>query len=165
MKVLIHDYEGDISKLVQFDSETKVITNSASIHNCIGCFGCWIKTPGECIIHDDFSDLGKTLSECEELIVISKCYYGGFSPFVKNVFDRGISYNHPYFEIRNGEMHHKRRYDNKIDLQVIFYGNNITDKEKQTASKLVEANSINLDCKSHNLAFINDFKNREVVEV
>ncbi|WP_407654270.1 MULTISPECIES: hypothetical protein [Caproicibacterium] len=35
------------------------------------------------------------LSQCDELILISKCCYGGFSPFVKNVLDRSIPYIHP----------------------------------------------------------------------
>lgn len=26
--------------------------NRNNVKNCIGCFGCWIKTPGECVIYD-----------------------------------------------------------------------------------------------------------------
>lgn len=114
----------------------------------------WVKTPAACVIRDKYGDMGEYLSKSDELVIISECCYGGFSPFVKNVLDRSISYIHPYFIIKNGEMHHKRRYKNKIKLKVLFYGGNITDREKQTAEKLVKANSINLHCKTYSVSFI-----------
>jgi len=101
------------------------------------------------------------LSKCQEVILISKCCYGGFSPFVKNVLDRSISYIHPYFVIRNGEMHHRRRYKNHMDMRVWFYGENITEKEKQTSEKLVKANSINLDCHVSSISFVNSIEKME----
>ena len=148
MKLIIHDLESkDFEKLFPNSSEgVKIISNDGVIHHCIGCFGCWIKTPGACVIRDNYGDMGEYLSKSTQVIIVSKCCYGGFRPFVKNVLDRCISYVHPYFEIRNGEMHHKRRYKNNIDMKVWFYGENITEKEKQTAYKLVEANGINLFC-------------------
>ena len=124
-------------------------------------FGCWIKTPAVCIIRDKYGDMGEYLSKCKKLIIISKCCYGGFSPFVKNVLDRSISYVHPYFKIKNGEMHHKRRYKNKIDLHIIFYGEKLTENEKSTASRLVKANSINLDCNESKVTFVRDIKEME----
>lgn len=156
MKLLIHDLgENDFSSIFpKLDDSIKVISDDGTIHNCIGCFGCWIKTPASCVIHDKYSDMGELLSKCDTLIIISKCYYGGFSPFVKNVLDRSISYCHPYFVIRNGEMHHRRRYENHFNLQVTFYGENIAENEKQTAKKLIEANSINLDCNDCSVSFV-----------
>jgi len=98
------------------------------------------------LIKEKYQNMGELLSESDEVLVISKCFYGGFSPFVKNIFDRSISYVHPYFVTRNGEMHHKRRYDHEMDLKVWFYGEEITDQEKHTSEKLLRANSINLEC-------------------
>jgi multimeric flavodoxin WrbA len=159
VKLLIHDLsKEDSSKLIGSEEDVKVICDNDTIHTCIGCFGCWIKTPGQCVIADDYSNMGERISKCNEVIIISRCFYGGYSPFVKNVMDRSISYVHPYFEIRNNEMHHKKRYEKHFELSVYFYGEDITEKEKATAEKLVKANSINLMCKIKNLAFLNDIK-------
>ena len=156
MKLLISDLESkDFQALFPNPlDDSMIISDKGTIGHCIGCFGCWIKTPGACVIRDDYGDMGEYLSKCKEVIIISKCCYGGFSPFVKNVLDRSISYIHPYFKTRNGEMHHRRRYKNIIDMKVWFYGENITEKERQTAQKLVKANSINLDCNISKVSFI-----------
>jgi multimeric flavodoxin WrbA len=166
MKLVICDLEAkDIEKLFPHTSEEiKIISNDGTIRNCIGCFGCWVKTPGACVIRDSYGDMGEYLSKCSEIMVISRCCYGGFSPFVKNVFDRSISYIHPYFAIRNGEMHHRRRYNNHIDMKVWFYGQETTDKEKETAKKLMRANSVNLDCNISKVTFIKDISEMEVQE-
>lgn len=155
MRLLVHDLESnDCLKTFNnsFD-DIMIISDDGTISNCIGCFGCWIKTPGSCVIRDKYGDMGEHLSKCKEFIIISKCYYGGFSPFIKNVLDRSISYVHPYFTIRNGEMHHRRRYKNKIEMKVLFYGENITDKEKKTAEKLVKGNAMNFNCKDYSISF------------
>lgn len=165
VKLLIHDLcEEDSRELVGNEVNVKVICDKGTIHTCIGCFGCWIKTPGRCVIDDEFSNMGEYISKCDEVIIISKCFYGGYSPFIKNVMDRSISYVHPYFEIRNNELHHRKRYDNHFELSVYFYGEDITEKEKATAEKLVKANSINLMCKIKNLAFLKDIKSINELE-
>lgn len=156
MRLIIHDLGKNdlLTKSLNSLEGTMVISDDGSIQHCIGCFGCWVKTPAACVIRDKYGDMGEYLSKSDELVIISECCYGGFSPFVKNVLDRSISYIHPYFIIKNGEMHHKRRYKNKIKLKVLFYGGNITDREKQTAERLVKANSINLHCKDYSVSFI-----------
>ncbi|MEQ8197814.1 MAG: flavodoxin family protein [Clostridiaceae bacterium] len=154
MKLIIHDLSKEqAERILPKDKNICVISDNGKIHHCMGCFGCWIKTPAECAIKDDYSNTGELLSKCDELIIISQCFYGGFSPFVKNVIDRGISYVHPYFVIRNDEMHHRRRYDNHINLHVCFYGANITEKEKRTAEDLVHANSVNFGCNLKEVLF------------
>jgi len=157
MKLLIHDLD-ESSFMALFPNEiddVKVVSEGSAIKHCIGCFGCWVKTPGACVIRDAYGDMGELLSKSDEVLIISKCVYGGFSPFVKSVIDRSISYSHPYFEIRNGEMHHKRRYSHQFDLSVWFYGD-ISEQERRTAEKLIQANAINRDCRVKHLAFLPD---------
>ncbi|MDR1388513.1 MAG: hypothetical protein LBJ31_00855 [Treponema sp.] len=86
--------------------------------------------------------MGALMSKCKRMIIISRCFYGSYSPFVHNVLDRSIPYILPYFRTKNGETHHKNRYDNAIILTVCFYGK-ISGREKETARKLVAANGVN----------------------
>ena len=147
MKVLIHDLKKEelLNLFPSISSEIKIISQDSEIKKCIGCFNCWVKTPGSCIIKDGYGDNGKLFAEREELIIISKICYGGYSLFVKNVLDRSIGYILPFFTIRNNEMHHKSRYKERFKLSVIAYGNDATQKEKDILSKLVIANGLNFN--------------------
>lgn len=145
MRLIIHDLKKEqADQFLPKDKDTYVIYEKGEIRNCIGCFGCWTKTPGECVIKDGYSNMGELLSETEELVIVSRCVYGSYSPFVKNVLDRSISYMLPEFEIVDGEMRHQARYDNELHLRVLFYGEDITEWEKETARNLVQANAVNL---------------------
>lgn len=125
--------------------EHQLIAPKDSVRHCIGCFGCWAKTPGICVIHDGYEKTSIAMGKCIELIYISKCCYSGFSPSVKAIQDRAISYVHPDFVMLDGEMHHKRRYANQISLSAHFYGENISDAEKETARNILQANADNFD--------------------
>ena len=109
--------------------------------------------------------MGKKLGATDELIVISKCSFGSFSSFIKNVFDRSISYVLPYFEIRDGEMHHCSRYENKLKIKVYFYGDDITEAEKKTAEALVNANALNFNGEVVEVTFTDNAKKlKEVIK-
>jgi len=165
MQLIIHDLtKEEWNSLHTNLTDAEVIANHGKIKNCIGCFGCWVKTPGQCIIADEYQKMGELLGKTDELVIISKCSFGGFSSFVKNVLDRSISYILPYFEIRNKEMHHRSRYKNHIKMNVILYGDEITEAEESTAKQLVEANAINLNGTVESLTFVSDVKKlKEVI--
>ncbi len=150
LKLVITDLE---NFNLNIDGEFKLIKPDSQVKNCIGCFGCWTKTPGKCVIKDQFQSMGIYLSKCDEFIIISECVYGSASPFVKSVLDRCISYVQPDFVIVDGEMHHKQRYSNSVLLSAYFYGENITDNEKETAKNLMKANMINFDGKVKKVEF------------
>ncbi len=145
MRLILHDLTpGQQQEIIPEKADTLLISDDGSIRPCIGCFGCWVKTPAQCVIRDKYGDMGAQLGHCDELILISRCTYGGLSPFVKNVLDRSISYIHPDFKIKNGEMHHKPRYPNSIALSAYFYGEDITEQERALARRLIGANAVNL---------------------
>ena len=35
---------------------------------CVGCFGCWIKNPGECIMKDGYNHMGEYFGNCKKII-------------------------------------------------------------------------------------------------
>jgi multimeric flavodoxin WrbA len=145
MKLIIHDLNRQDFDALRFviDADTIVVSDNGAIKNCIGCFGCWIKTPGTCVLKDSYNEMGKLLAQCDTLIIISKCSYGSYSPFVRNVWDRSLPYLLPYFVTKNNETHHKQRYKKRINYTAHFYGDDITENEKQTAKTLVHANAKN----------------------
>lgn len=124
---------------------------------CIGCFGCWTKNPGFCVIKDGFEEMSLQLAGCDQLIIVSQCLYGGFSVPVKNILDRSIGYILPFFTIRSDkQMHHAERYRKQLSLQVRFYGSDLTLNEKQTAQSLVKRNALNFNAAEYTVSFYRD---------
>lgn len=169
MNILIHDLSNERFQSIfpKTNNDIHVISDTGVIQHCIGCFGCWIKTPGKCVMKDGYDNMGELLGESERVTIISQCFYGCYSPFVKNVLDRSISWLLPFFKIRNNETHHKRRYQNNMELAVHFYGENITTEERETAEKLVKANCVNFDVKNYYISFSNSLEKlyREVTDI
>lgn len=111
---------------------------------CTGCFGCWVKTPGRCILPDVLQDLGPQLGAADELLVVSRACFGSYSPLVKRAIDRILPYLHPSFRIVEGHMHHRMRYANHLTLRFWFYGPS-SPAERACLLRLVEANRANYD--------------------
>ena len=157
-------YDVPTGHIGPYTNEEDILVNADDIHRyCIGCFGCWLKTPGTCVIKDGFEDMGQRLSQVSEFILISKATFGSYSSAVKNVLDRSIPYVLPFFEIRNGEMHHGERYHNALTISALFYGD-LTHAEKRTAVNLVKANAVNLNATLGKVHFVNSMEDvREVL--
>jgi len=77
---------------------------------CNGCFHCWIKTPGICIINDDGREVTKKFIQSDLVILLTPLTLGGHSSELKKALDRSISIMLPYFTKINGKTHHKKRY-------------------------------------------------------
>ena len=77
---------------------------------CIGCFGCWVKTPGMCVIDDESRAINHELIHADFVLWASPLVMGFPSHYLKTKIDRSIPLLHPYFEIVQGEVHHLSRY-------------------------------------------------------
>lgn len=154
MDILIHDLDAArfSALLPELPEGLRVIGDTGALKPCTGCFGCWVKTPGQCVIKDGYEELGKWLAMAERVTVISRFCFGGYSPFVKNIFDRSISYMLPFFERKEGLTHHCPRYGRSFRLRVHFYGE-VNDEARETALALVKANALNFHASTHKVTF------------
>lgn len=161
MKLVIHDLtEKEFKRLFPDVPKTvTVLSQAKTVHPCIGCLCCFTRTPGYCILRDDYQQMGEVMSKISEMVIISKNCYGCFSPFVKNVIDRTQPYNLPFFEIRQGRMFQKIRYDNRIFVSVHMYaGSNgpMTEPEKDLARRYSEYYCSSICGTGSTIAFYND---------
>ncbi len=143
------------------EGEHKIYKSDAGVRHCVGCFCCWLKTPGECLCKDGSAAFAKDFGRCSQLIIISRCVYGDVSPFIKKMQDRALPFALPFFLIKENEMHHKLRYSDAFEISALFYGENITDEEKSTARELINRNALNYGAKVKDILFFKDAKEIE----
>ena len=160
MGLLIHDLSPEEWAKVSRDYDGwDIVTDNGNIRPCVGCFSCWNRDPGRCAIKDGYDNMGVRIHHADEVVVISRYTYGGFSGSVKNVFDRCLGYVLPQFEIAGGETHHQKRYDEDKPFTFIFYGHKLSEDEKNSAVRYVTAVCANI--RGH----VNDVIFRECEEI
>jgi len=122
-RILLHDigsfYLDAIIK--EIPEDIKIVEASPAVSSCNGCYGCWLDTPGLCVIQDQAHDFAYEVMDSGELIVISRLGFGTFSPEIKAYLDRMIPCLLPFFEMKEGRMRHPYRSKNKINLRFYFY--------------------------------------------
>lgn len=90
------------------------------IKPCLGCFSCWTKTPGKCVINDDMQEIYKKIESADIIIESFPLYFFGIPSGFKAVTDRCLPFMMPYLgtaaedgkasfhELRNSALHEKR---------------------------------------------------------
>ena len=143
--LVIHDLDpAEWEKISSDYSGWNTVADNGSIHPCTGCFSCWNRTPGKCVIRDGYENMASLIHQAGEIVVISRYTYGGFSGSVKGVFDRCLGYVLPQFEVTKGETHHRKRFDEDKPFTFIFYGPVLTEAEKKSAGNYVQAVCANI---------------------
>lgn len=134
--------------LQQFSSSPSIQMIEISpdqINPCLGCFSCWLKTPGKCIIKNDLaSRTNPIFVQSDLVIIVSPIYYGCYSSTMKRLLDRIIPNILPFFRNYKGEVHHQPRYKHLANQVIIAYGTDISNQEKETFLALTRANATNL---------------------
>lgn len=157
MKLLIHDLpEKEFARFAPDYRGWEIIAARGDIRPCVGCFGCWVKTPGRCVVQDGYEDTPVKLHQAEEIVFLSRLRYGCLSGAAKNVIDRCIGYVLPFFEIAHGEMHHQRRYEEEKPVSFRFYGPS-TPAERAQAEEYAAAVCRNMRSRVKAVTF-EDFK-------
>lgn len=125
-------------------SET-VVARDLDIDPCIGCFGCWIKRPGECVFDGPSQGIARKWAASDLLVVVTPVTFGGYSSELKKVIDRVVcSLALPFFTSVRGEIHHPLRYS-KLPEFVALGTLPAPDADAQTVFEtLVARNALNM---------------------
>lgn len=67
---------------------------------CKGCFGCWIKTPGECVISDGIASLNHKAMTSDLAVYLCPIVFGQYSANMKCAIDRWLPNMLPFFMTR-----------------------------------------------------------------
>lgn len=90
------------------------------IKPCLGCFSCWTKTPGQCVITDDMQELYRKIENADIIIESFPLYFFGMPSGFKAMVDRCLPFMKTYLgtededgrssfhQLRNEEMYNKK---------------------------------------------------------
>lgn len=122
------------------------------IANCVGCFGCWTKTPGKCVIRDDATKVYPYIAKSNAIMYISHVKYGGYDTVMKTMLERAIPVQQAFIRVFHGETHHVQRAVVPKTATIIAYGT-MSSEEKEIFTQLVERNSRNMNFQQYKIIF------------
>jgi multimeric flavodoxin WrbA len=100
------------------------------IRYCIGCFGCFDKTPGECsTAADDSREVRREYINSDFVLFASPIIMGYTSALLKKPIERNLGLLLPYGAIIQEETHHPARYDKYPQLGLLLEKNSNSDDE------------------------------------
>jgi multimeric flavodoxin WrbA len=77
---------------------------------CVGCWGCWAKTPGECVSQDASLSIDRAVINSDFTLWAAPLKLGFPAALLKMAMDKHIPLIHPYMVVDQGEAHHLKRY-------------------------------------------------------
>ena len=91
------------------------------IEPCRGCYICWEKTPGECVIQDDMEKLLQKYREADLVVWSFPLYYFSMPSKIKAFTDRLLPLILPVIhETADGKPFHPERYDLSAQRHILI---------------------------------------------
>jgi multimeric flavodoxin WrbA len=123
---------------------------------CAGCFGCWLRSPGVCVIEDAGREVARLAARCDMLVLLTRVTFGGYSSELKKAVDRLIPNISPFFTKLRGEVHHRLRYASSPRLLAVGLTAAPDAASEGIFRALVARNAINGRNPAHAAAIIYD---------
>jgi multimeric flavodoxin WrbA len=145
--IVFDNYLNELSNYLQQQNHQSVvfILRDMNIKPCIGCFDCWIKTPGICVSKDDSPEIIRNYINSDFVLFASPVIMGFTSALLKKAQEKILPIGHPYFRLLNGETHHIKRYEKYPSIGLLLDKNKETDNEDiNIISDIYKRNAINL---------------------
>ncbi len=132
-----------------FETETREVCRD-DLKFCMGCFGCWIKKPGECVIEDGMADINRASMNSDVFVYLTPIVFGQFSTNIKTALERWLPNMLPYFHIRpDGSTMHPARYENNPHTLVIGCGQNLSQEDAELFADITKKHRRNADVVIH----------------
>lgn len=92
------------------------------IKPCLGCFSCWSKTPGECIIKDDMQEIYEKIKASDIIIESFPLFFFGMPSVMKCLTDRCLPFMLHYMgnQTGDGSSFHELRDENMHNKKLVF---------------------------------------------
>mgnify|MGYP006286124715 CR=1 FL=1 len=141
------------SYLEDLKQELRSLTHLVEILNlrdlnlryCTGCFGCWVKTPGTCSNPDETARILEAVINSDFTLWAAPLRMGYPGELLKRALDKSIPLIHPYFEVVQGEAHHRPRYQNYPRLGLLVEREDDTDQQDlEITSWILSRNALNM---------------------
>lgn len=111
--------------------------------HCLGCFGCWVKTPGVCVEADAGREIAKAVIRSDITVWFTPVTFGGYSPELKKMIDRLVQVASPFFGMDHGEVHHPPRYAHRPRILMVGVQRSPNTHEAHIFKTLAGRNAIN----------------------
>lgn len=99
---------------------TRFILRDLNIKQCVGCWSCWVRTPGRCAVDDDGDRIRRAWRHADIVVMASPLIAGFISADLKTITDKFIPLAHPYITLVDGECMHEHRYDRLPSLAALL---------------------------------------------
>lgn len=115
---------------INIDSIYEMDLRKMNPRDCIGCWSCWLKTPGKCV-HRDLDELYSRYLEAEKIVIFSEIKRGFVSGKLKTILDRLIPLYLPYVEVGPEGCNHIPRYGKYPDIELYYKGSFSTENGRR----------------------------------
>ena len=162
MKALVLNGAGNNTQYIDSIGETIVrelrslqwevhdlVLRDIDIAPCMGCFGCWVQTPGICLIDDAAHNVTRKIMGSDLVAYFTPITFGGYSSDLKKALDRSIGLISPYFTRINGEVHHRKRYAQAPKLLGVGFLSQPDEESERIFKTLIGRNAINMHNPMH----------------
>ena len=133
------------------------ILRERDIRFCIGCFGCWVKTPGKCVVGDESAAMGRAVINSDFTLWAAPLRMGFPATLLKKALDKHIPLIHPYFDVVHYEAHHRARSKKYPRLGLLLEREATTDqRDLEIISDIFSRTALNLKSRLEFCLLIDD---------
>ena len=137
----------ELSTLLQTEghSVTRIDLRDQSLRYCIGCWGCWVKTPGQCSNGDAAAlSMDRAVINADFVLWAAPLKMGFPSSLLKMALDKHLPLIHPCTLVDQGEAHHRKRYAHYARLGLLLEKEPGTDgRDLQIVSDICGRTALN----------------------